>query len=73
MHGTGNAGGSGNATVRQRFFQSFSRIMTRPAGRIKEVLEIRGASRVGLRGVRNLTGLGQQIVKSDETLTRPDP
>ena len=47
--------------------------MTRPAGRIKEVLEIRGASRVGLRGVRNLTGLGQQIVKSDETLTRPDP
>ena len=36
--------------------QAFSGVMTRPADRVRRFSKSRGSSRVGSRGVRNITG-----------------
>ena len=62
------------------FFEGFSRVKARPAGRVRKLSKPRGSRRVGPGAVQKITGRigsGHEIVKSHGSggvgLTRPDP
>ena len=47
----------------RRIYQGISRIMARPAGRIRNKSNCRGSSRVGSGGARNITGRVRSLSK----------
>ena len=65
-HAVGGAAGVSGLLKRERglIFQGFSRVMSRPTGRVIRLLDSRRSSRVGSGGLTERFGSGQEALKA---------